>query len=195
MDGAGEWDARAALREADWDVLTPRLVASARWRYIVATGRCPHGSAAEELVQEAIVRVLDGRRSWHRDDPPELWRFLSGVMRSIVDEIFKKRRRETQRRDDQDIDGIEVPSVASVLFDPRLDLEPRLDLIEEAIGDDEELQTLYLAILECPGKREDIAAYLEMPVSNVSVLTKKMQRRVIQLAKTKTPTASESAAP
>jgi hypothetical protein len=195
MDGEGDWDARAALRAADWDVLTPKLLACARWRYIVATGRCPSGSAAEELVQEAIVRVLDGRRSWHRDDTPELWRFLSGVMRSIVDEIVKKKRRETQRRDDKEVDDVEARSVQNVLLDPRLDAEPRLDLLEEAIGDAEELQNLYLGILECSGKRDDVATYLEWPVSKVSVLTKKLQRRVIQLAKTRTPKASESKAP
>ncbi|MCW5745221.1 MAG: hypothetical protein KIT36_03365 [Alphaproteobacteria bacterium] len=54
----------------------------------------PGGLGWSDILHEAILRALDGSRRW----PPEvpLLAFLSGVMRSICDEHWRRARRERQ---------------------------------------------------------------------------------------------------
>ena len=52
----------------------------------------PGGIGWADVLNEAIVRVLDGSRPWPRHVP--LLAFLSGVMRSICDDFWRKARRE-----------------------------------------------------------------------------------------------------
>lgn len=65
-----------------------RLYALARLR---AKG-LPPGASWSDLLHEAIVRALDGSRRWPEGLP--LLAFLAGVMRSLCDEAWRRRRRE-----------------------------------------------------------------------------------------------------
>jgi RNA polymerase sigma-70 factor (ECF subfamily) len=78
--------ARAIEALSDTDLI--RLKALARlWSRGLAGGL---GWA--DILNEAIVRVLDGSRAWPRKVP--LLAFLSGVMRSICDDQWRRARRE-----------------------------------------------------------------------------------------------------
>ena len=80
--------ALAALRQTD----LLRLAALARlW-----SRGLPDGLAWTDVLNEAIVRVLDGSRPWPPGVP--LLGFLSGVMRSICDDHWRCVRREALRR-------------------------------------------------------------------------------------------------
>ena len=65
-----------------------RLQALARLR----ARALPHGVAWSDLLHEALARALDGSRQWPPGVP--LLAFLSGVMRSICDETWRRKRRE-----------------------------------------------------------------------------------------------------
>jgi RNA polymerase sigma-70 factor (ECF subfamily) len=52
----------------------------------------PGGLVWTDVLHEAVVRALDGSRRWPPDVP--LLAFLSGVMRSIRDEHWRRARRE-----------------------------------------------------------------------------------------------------
>jgi RNA polymerase sigma-70 factor (ECF subfamily) len=52
----------------------------------------PGGLGWTDVLNEAIVRSLDGSRRWPADVP--LLAFLSGVMRSICDEHWRRARRD-----------------------------------------------------------------------------------------------------
>jgi DNA-directed RNA polymerase specialized sigma24 family protein len=52
----------------------------------------PGGLGWTDVLNEAIVRSLDGSRRWPSDVP--LLAFLSGVMRSICDEHWRRARRD-----------------------------------------------------------------------------------------------------
>src|SRR5689334_5366231 len=56
----------------------------------------PEGIGWTDVLNEAIVRVLDGSRPWPQRVP--LLAFLSGVMRSICDDHWRRARREALRR-------------------------------------------------------------------------------------------------
>jgi DNA-directed RNA polymerase specialized sigma24 family protein len=55
----------------------------------------PGGIGWADVLNEAIVRVLDGSRQWRPGVP--LLAFLSGVMRSICDDHWRRARREFSR--------------------------------------------------------------------------------------------------
>lgn len=78
--------ARALQALSDADLV--RLKALARlW-----SRGMPGGFGWTDILNEAIVRVLDGSRPWPPDVP--LLAFLSGVMRSICDDLWRRARRE-----------------------------------------------------------------------------------------------------
>jgi RNA polymerase sigma-70 factor (ECF subfamily) len=52
----------------------------------------PDGVGWSDLLHEALARALDGSRQWPSGVP--LLVFLAGVMRSIGNEIWRRRRRE-----------------------------------------------------------------------------------------------------
>lgn len=89
---------RALAGLSETDLL--RLQALARLR-----GRAlPQGLGWSDLLHEALARALDGSRQWPPGVP--LLAFLAGVMRSICDEIWRRRRREAELVTfDEDIQG------------------------------------------------------------------------------------------
>jgi DNA-directed RNA polymerase specialized sigma24 family protein len=56
-------------------------------------------SLADDLLNEAIQRAMDGRRRWSRSH--DLLTFMSGTMRSIADEWRRKARRESPTAPDE----------------------------------------------------------------------------------------------
>ena len=68
------------------DLLRLRALAKLRARGL------PGGVAWSDLLHEAIVRALEGTRRWPPNVP--LLAFLAGIMRSLCDEQWRRRRRE-----------------------------------------------------------------------------------------------------
>ena len=77
-------EALAAL--SDDDLLRLRAVARLRARGV------PGGVAWSDLLHEAMLRALEGTRHWPPGVP--LLAFLAGIMRSLCDEQWRRRRRE-----------------------------------------------------------------------------------------------------
>jgi RNA polymerase sigma-70 factor (ECF subfamily) len=75
----------------------------------------------DDLLQEAITRVLTGRRAKPGDVP--MVAFLAGIMRSLRADHIRRRLRRGER-DDTD-------TVRTELVDPAVDLERALIAIEE----------------------------------------------------------------
>jgi DNA-directed RNA polymerase specialized sigma24 family protein len=90
VDAAGSAVAvsRALAALSEIDLLRLRALARLRARGL------PHGIDWSDLLNEALARALDGSRQW----PPEVpfLVFLAGVMRSICDEFWRRRRREAE---------------------------------------------------------------------------------------------------
>lgn len=95
-------DIRAALAALpETDLLRLRAVARLRARAL------PGGVSWSDLLHEAVVRALAGTRPWPPGVP--LVAFLAGVMRSLCDEQWRRRRLQ---------DSLPVPESASLADDP-----------------------------------------------------------------------------
>jgi DNA-directed RNA polymerase specialized sigma24 family protein len=80
-------DVGAALEAlSDDDLLRLRAIARLRARGL------PGGVAWSDLLHEAVLRALEGTRRWPPGVP--LLAFLAGIMRSLCDEQWRRRRRE-----------------------------------------------------------------------------------------------------
>ena len=80
-------DVERALRAlADDDLLRLRALASLRARSL------PGGIGWADLLQEAVLRALDGSRCWPNGVP--FVAFLAGIMRSVADEYWRRSQRE-----------------------------------------------------------------------------------------------------
>ena len=72
---------------SDDDLLRLRALARLRARSL------PSGVAWSDLLHEAVLRALEGTRRWPPGVP--LLAFLAGTMRSLCDEQWRRRRRES----------------------------------------------------------------------------------------------------
>lgn len=155
----------------------PELAAHAR-RHLFAAGWLggadmqPSGFEAQELISEAVQRVLSGRRNWHRDDTPNLVGFLSNVMRSVCGHERDKRARERP-----DPEQVAMLKAAGPPAEGGYD-HPLLTRLDEAVGNDEDLQYFVMAVEDVGPRRDDIAAELDWAPDKVSVVRKKLRRRL-----------------
>jgi len=78
--------ARAIRDLSDTDLLRLRALAALRARGL------PGGITWSDLLNEAVLRALDGSRRWSPDVP--LVAFLAGIMRSLSSEYWHRSRRE-----------------------------------------------------------------------------------------------------
>ena len=177
----GEGSLIAALEAVDWEGILPQLVAYAERRLLrlgLREGRTHRPSATEvkELVNEAILRCLDGRRKWDDAKSLELVPFLCGVIRSVAWE-YKKDAARCDVIDDE----MSAPTNDAEINDPRV------GIIEELTKEDSDIEEVYLVIaVDGITRRDEIAHRLGWNPDKVSVVRKKIQRRVEQRMKGKT---------
>jgi DNA-directed RNA polymerase specialized sigma24 family protein len=120
----------------------------------------------EDLVQEAMYRVLDGKRAWPRDLAPV--RFLWGVVRSIASEWQKKRKppkvpaqcADPEGEERRAIAGLDVVRILALFDDDPIAQILVRGMMEGARG--QELQELSgLAKTDYESKRRKIQRRLE----------------------------------
>lgn len=113
-------DVGAALEAmSDYDLLRLRALARLRARGL------PGGVAWSDLLHEAVLRALEGTRRWPPGVP--LLAFLAGIMRSLCDEQWRRRRRESALPQLED-------TMAATLVDtaPEIDPEAGLSAVDYA---------------------------------------------------------------
>ena len=171
-----------AIKTVDWDALAPRLVARARrylhwYGWLPTSGAQPSQLDVHEVLSEAVRRVLSGQRNWIKGHEGDIERVLCSTMRSVVMDEVKKVRRRGPLTDEADLHEHSGETTSKASDDDA----PIVNLAKEAAGDDEDCQLYLLAVDEGNTKREDIAAALEWTPEKVSVIAKKLQRRIARL--------------
>ncbi|RXT28002.1 hypothetical protein B5P46_04095 [Rhizobium leguminosarum] len=144
-----------------------RLAALAR---VWATGLRQHG--ADDLLNEALDRVLSGRRPWPSDVP--LPAFLSQVMRSIASQWRQEDRREPLKEDEDKIFEEESHNPAACY--EMADLVSRM---QRALGADPPALGVFQHIL-ADSDREDAQAALRMNTTQYDTARRRMMRQLFE---------------
>ncbi len=175
------------LREADWERIYPSLVAYARNRFwalpsVLAGGLLPQGMRPEDIAQEAIRLVFEGKRQWDPVVKSDLGRYLAfSVVRSLISNAAQSpghtRRAEGGESPDLDVypGSLHDPSVLAASNQCK---EVLRTIVEQATDDDERLAITQMALEE--GMRSaEIAELLSIKVSEAYTLTRKLRRRIL----------------
>lgn len=176
-----QWDPVAAVRAADWESILPNLLAYAAWllRPLGSTKSTEGlGAAAEDLVHDAVMRVLRGSRRYHGSGPPNLEYLLRGAMKSIASDRKKQagKRSQVAEFDDEEVAASHVVDECERIEEAHGFEDERLKHIEEVIAQDDEFMELYLAIDKDHLKRSEIAAATGWSPDKVSVVMKRLKR-------------------
>ena len=184
---------RDSIRSFGWDpdqldLLVRRARAYLSW-YGWHGHRDRQAAALEvkELINKAVERVLEGKRNWIAGHEGDVVHLLSRTMRSIV---MDTKRAVDKRSVASGIEVDELPLAeiqcsghghcdASDAYEET----PLTRRARAAASGDEDCGMFLLAVEEGHTKREDIAAALDWPPDRVSVVRKKLQRRMENLAK------------
>jgi len=87
---------RRLLAEADWPQVRNRALVHARWIEFANRWTLPN-IVAEDMVHDAIRKILDGTRRWDPKRVPDLDYFVVSVVRSDYDNLFRQLRNQPQR--------------------------------------------------------------------------------------------------
>lgn len=117
----------------------------------------------EDLIQEALTRVLEGRRAWPRKLPVTV--FLRGVMRSIASDWIAE-----SRDDAVDVDDIGYVNHAAAA---RIDVQKIFALFD----DDPIAQKIFVAMLEGV-KGEELRGLSGLASRDYETKRTKMRRRL-----------------
>lgn len=164
----------------DWRVLLPRLVVYARLRmrrmgWLEGRDEEPSAMSAKKLVNMAILSWREGGRRW---DPGAI--DFEGFLRGVIRSIASTERRALVRREARE-EALPVAPPPPTPEDEAMASErdqSMIALVESCVGDDDDLQSLWLAILDDNLKREDIAAALAWPPERVTAARVKLRRRL-----------------
>ena len=158
-----EFKAALALGEAEWIYL--RHLARNRCRV-----RRP--GEEDEVLQEAIYRVLEGKRRWPKG--LNLFAFLSGVMKSIVSENPKIGfRRNIDRGIESAADAIsDGASAADLVLETEV-----VTYVMALFEDDAEAEALAEGVME-GWEKDDLLGLFNGDVTRYEAVRKRLRRKV-----------------
>ena len=130
-----------------------------------------HGESGawEDLLQEALKRILDGTRKWPRGLP--IIAFVAGVMRSLAGEYRKQQRQS----------GASAESLPLADSNPGPDshaeTKSEIEAIENHFGDDEDALAVIMARFEGYSP-EEIQAMFSMTKTRYDSTLKRIRRKI-----------------
>lgn len=173
----------------------PRVVAYAiltvrrkRWS---RNGTIPEGKEAEDLVHDAIRRVLDGRRHWEPDKVPDLELYLCGIVRSIAGDLARSPANrmdvleETTKGDKFETLPPALVCTSTIESETTL-IEENRELVDEimaAASQDPVLEKIIQAAMDGSTKPREVSDATGLPVAQVYAGMKKIRRRLDSAAK------------
>ncbi|MDQ2774233.1 MAG: hypothetical protein M3Y57_04785 [Acidobacteriota bacterium] len=163
---------RQRLDSEPWDEYLERLTLYAQsllkartWRG-EANGGVPGGKEAKDFALEAVCDLYCGTRKWNTETHPSLIRWLFAVVRSEVSNAVVSRSNQERREDPN------VPEKG------QRDAETEVLTILEYVKDEPALYRYAECILGGCDDRADIAEQLDIPLTQVDNLRRKMRRRL-----------------
>lgn len=191
------------LRKQDWGEIAKTLVGYTVYRARMYSWRGGNPvdlalhTTAEDIVQNIILKTLDGRRVW---DPEkgELIPWLRQQINSELDHLVKsaahryEQRMATSTGENEENDSPEpereIEYAENEAQQPEKILLRKekvgidLDHLLEAVGDDTKLEEMVFAMLDgCPPKAQALAERLQVPVRDIYNRKRRLRRRLRKL--------------
>lgn len=202
------------LQEQDWEAIGKELVVFAVRRAWIYTWRdggdweLAAGKTIEDLVQDVIVRTIEGVRKWDPQKGP-LIPWLKDQIRSVMDHLYHSAAHQHEVAipesddDEQFLEKVEYQassiesSGTAELSDPeevllereveeaaKEQMERRANMIFNAVSGEPELEEVVEAIINgCEPKPRYLAAEIGVPVEDIYNRRKRIRRRVSKLMK------------
>lgn len=204
------------LQEQEWDAIGRELVLFAMrqaWNYEWRDGgnwELSAGTTVEDVVQEVIVKTIEGVRKWD-PDKGALRPWLMAQVRSVMNHLYYSAPRRYEMAipenddDEEAVDRMEYRVIKAEGFGAtgtgsfsseeallrreaektiKARMEQRTNMLFQAVSGDLELgQMLEVIMNGCEPKPRFLAAELGVPVENIYNRKRRLQRRVAKLMK------------
>ncbi|MEE9442831.1 MAG: hypothetical protein V3V99_09220 [candidate division Zixibacteria bacterium] len=176
-------DIKEKLYNLDWESILPKLYAYA-YAYCNYPGM-QASTSPEDLVNEAVLRVLSGKRKWDPHSDPDILIFMKfSVIKSMTNQAWNsvKKRKECYNK----ITEKESENTAQRKMDEhdREELyKGYMDEIEDRLKDNDDLLLLFYATQEGNYSNIDLAKALGKDVKDVCNMKKRMGRKIADLKK------------
>lgn len=172
-------DVAKRLNEADWDSLVPRLLGHAIANIYDPFRLLPGGLSAEDIVHEAVAKVLNGERKWDPVRQPDLEAHLKSIIDSMLSSkgLFGRKEWETVANVEDPAEWERFASRLPNLGGTCHDAEVVLNALRESIRGDQELLDMLEAVLEGFDRPQEITELTGIPVKRVYELQRKLDRR------------------
>lgn len=198
------------LQKVNWESIGLRLTYYAvkkayryRWNSKIAIG----GVSPEDLAHEAIAKIFDEKRKWDPQKDPDLFKYLTGVVDSLISHLADSPDRTRVRGIPQSEDG-KIVEERLKMADPesetarhlrRPNLNPEQILLNKeqeqieqrafkgllkATEGDSDLEALLVCIMDGVCKPSEIAKATGMDINQVYQLRRKLNRKVVHLRMT-----------
>jgi RNA polymerase sigma factor (sigma-70 family) len=203
-DGTLDPETYRLLHEQDWDAIGRKLAAFAmfwarnyEWRR-GGTWELAAGETIADIVQEVIVKTIEGRRKW---DPHKgaLVPWLKDQVKSEIDHLCHSRRHKYEVPIPENEGGEELTDRVehyafrqssrdtTLIQDPeeivlkQEEIRQREDALFQAADGDPQLEEILSAATECEPRPRYLAAVIGVPVSDVNNRLKRLRRRALKL--------------
>lgn len=166
------------------------------WRSIYG-GHLPKGKEVVDVVQQAIEKVLSGKRKWDPDIHPDLYEYLKSVIDSDLNHLADSKDNKLTRSETKLVSGTDCEGNENEIsfFDlrPSEQLDPAEDLLQqenedlaykfvwnfhESLADKPRLQKIVECMLDDIDKPAEIAEQLGEHVNDIYNARKQLQRRL-----------------
>lgn len=167
------------LNSIDWDAILPALYAYAyaRFKYpCLQTTMSPN-----DLVNEAIKRVLCGERIWDYKNYPDFVIFMKMVIKSIASHSLEKVKAEKQCNDDAMQDHMLRYENQDIDDETNESYKVALAEIENRLIKDDDLLLMFYAMQEGHFSDIDLSQALDIEVQDIRNMKKRMRRHLADI--------------
>ena len=140
---------------------------------------------AEDVVQEVILKIIDGTRKWNFIEYPDLTRFMIWNIKSFIHSLYKKEKyhdyiEDFSNHDDDTTDSIIIPSCISPEdIELNYEIMEKIKIFYDRLEADNEFECLkVIDYMRLEYKNSEIAKRLKIKPSDVVNIKKRIKNKL-----------------
>lgn len=174
------------FEEYDWRTIYPLLYAYAIncvafyfWKK--DKKNLPKGNETEDLIQEAIYKVITGERRWDPQKEPDLVKYLKMTIRSLVRNLLVSAdHKKVGKLAGVDENGNFYEDFADIdqNFEDSIEQDDIWARIIEITKSDDEVQLVLMYMVDGITTRKELAEALGLPATEIDNIMKRLKRKI-----------------